>query len=255
MGFASFLVVKRRIDFMVAGNQKCGTTTLAARLDQHPGVRMAKPKELHWFSQAGFEQSESDYATYHEHGWGTTELDEGVVYGEATPKYVLHDPGGRPRTLERIAAYNPDLKLIVVFRDPVERAFSQWNMLRRNGRNPPPFAQVVSSSLVDRRAPHADVLRRGEYGRIASNILSLFPADNCCFIRTDDLDAKMEQICRFLGLSGISFNDERRAVGTYEAPLPTDLHGLLRRHFHEEVELLGQLTGLCVDDWLTEPHG
>lgn len=245
--------MKRRIDFMIAGNQKCGTTTLAARLGQHPVVRMSKPKELHWFSRADVEQSDASYREYHELGWETAALDERFVYGEATPKYALHRPNGRSRTLERVAVYNPDIKLIVLFRDPADRAYSQWNMLRRNGHNPPSFAEVVSSSLLDRRAPHADVLRRGEYGRIASNILSLFPAENCCFIRTDELDARMGQASGFLGLSGGCFGAERRLVGVYEAPLPSDLRGRLRRHFHEEVELLGQVTGLYVDDWLAEP--
>lgn len=235
---------------MIAGNQKCGTTTLAARLGRHPGARMSNPKELHWFSGTDVEESEASYGKYHEYGWKTTALDERFVYGEATPKYVLHAPNGRPRMLERIAAYNPDIKLIVLFRDPVERAFSQWNMLRRNGRNPPPFEEVVSSALVDGRAPHADVLRRGEYGRIAHNILSLFPAGNCCFVRTDELDARIDEICGFLGLSMSALGDERLAVGSYPVPLPDDVRARLRTRFHDEVVLLGQLTGLEVSDWL-----
>ena len=201
------------------------------------------------------EQSEASYEEYHERGWGTAALDARFVYGEATPRYVLHPPNGQPRTLERISVYNPDIKLIVLFRDPADRAYSQWNMLRRNGHNPPSFAEVVSSSLLDRRAPHADMLRRGECGRIASNILSLFPAENCCFVRMNELDARTGQIFDFLGLSEGSPGNKRRAVGVYEASLPGDLRRRLRQYFHEEVELLGQLTGLRVDDWLAEANG
>jgi hypothetical protein len=245
--------VKQRIDFMVAGNQKCGTTTLARRLGQHPDARMSKPKELRWFSRDDVDQSELGYRAYHDHGWGQSDLDEAFVYGEATPKYVLHTKSGRPLMLERIAKYNPNIKLIVLFRDPVDRAFSQWNMLERNGRKPPPFPELVSSGLSNRSAPYNKVLRRGEYGRIASNILSLFPAENCCFIRTTKLDDQMDQICEFLGLLPVSLGSERSAVGVYRSALPRELRDRLRSHYQAEVELLGRLTGLYVDDWLVGP--
>ena len=158
--------MKQRIDFLIAGNQKCGTTSLASRLGQHPNTRMSAPKELRWFTRTDLNQSESDYRAYHEYGWGDSALDDAYMYGEATPRYVLHDPAGRARALERIAAYNPEIKLIILFREPGERAFSQWNMMRRNGRNPPPFEEVVASALDgDRRSPNASMMRRGEIGR------------------------------------------------------------------------------------------
>ena len=244
--------MKRRVDFLIAGNQKCGTTSLASRLRQHPNTQMSTPKELRWFTRTDLDQSESGYRAYHEYGWGHSALDDASTYGEATPRYVLHDPSGRARALERIAAYNPEIKLIVLFREPGERAFSQWNMMRRNGRNPPPFEEVVSSALDgDRPSLNKNIMRRGEYGRIAFNVLSSFPAENCCFIRTSDLDVQMDRICSFLDLPHFSFDKSRRAVGAYE-PLSEDLRMLLRRYYRREVELLGRLTGLFVDDWLDD---
>jgi len=234
---------------MIAGVQKCGTSSLADRLGQHPDVRMSKPKELHWFSKADTEHSETSYRAYHEYGWQTSDLDDNLIYGEATPRYVLHDPTGRPVNLEQVARYNPSAKLIILLRDPVDRAYSQWNMLVRKGENPPPFEEIVHSSLRGRRHRYADVLRRGEYGQIASNVLSLFPAENCCFVRMDEIDLNEGEIFRFLGITPVPLLRYRINVGTYATPLSDDLRATLRTHFLEEVQRFGQLTTLDVSDW------
>ena len=234
---------------MIAGVQKCGTSSLAFRLAQHPEVRMSKPKELHWFTKANIEQSENGYRAYHEHGWQTLDLEDTLIYGEATPRYVLHDPTGRPVFLERVARYNPSVKLIILFRDPVDRAYSQWNMLAQRGKNPPPFEEIVQSALRDRKHSYADLLQRGEYGQIARNVLSLFPAENCCFVRMDKIDLNEDEIFQFLGITPVPLLHYRFNVGTYVTSLSDDLRATLRTHFLEEVQLFAQLTTLDVSDW------
>ncbi len=84
--------------------------------------------------------------------------------------------------LQRIRQYNPAMKLIVLLRDPVDRAFSQWSMLRMNGRDVPAFEEIVATVLTTGMHKH-EIIRRGEYGRLAYNLMSLFPDDQICCAR------------------------------------------------------------------------
>lgn len=109
---------------IVAGAQKCGTTTLADALASHPQIFMAKTKELHFFDlerqwKKGLEWYAGNFHPGPEH----------VHVGEATPLY-MYDPVGRARMIETL----PGIKIMVVLRDPVRRAFSHYWHERRRGR-------------------------------------------------------------------------------------------------------------------------
>ena len=123
--------MKNRIDFMIAGVQKAGTTSMHLALRQHPKVRMSRPKEMHYFDRGPHPKSEVDHRSYHARGWGDAGFSEDLLYGESTPKYALALPKGRVPFLPRIRAYNPKIKLIFIFRNPVDRLHSHWWMLRR----------------------------------------------------------------------------------------------------------------------------
>jgi len=113
-------------DFIIIGAQKSGTTSLYDLVSKHPGVIPPRHKELHYFSTSKY-------------GWGTrwyrlnfpTKLEKGilkkklhhqVITGEATPNYILH-----PNTKKRIKNLIPKAKIIVILRNPVDRAYSHYN--------------------------------------------------------------------------------------------------------------------------------
>ena len=117
------------IDFMILGAQKCGTTALWAYLRAHPEVSMSTPKEVHLFSSPAYRKT-----------WSPKEIDrrsrrwfrpgaETRVRGEATPMYLF-----LPDVAPELKRYNPDLKLIVLVRDPVERTISHYYMQLARGR-------------------------------------------------------------------------------------------------------------------------
>ena len=112
-----------RIDFLVCGAQKAGTTALDAILRQHPGVLMPRRrKELHFFDNPGCVLSQRHVARYHsEWDWAGGAR----ARGEVTPSYMF-----MPGCVERIKAYSPTVRLIVVLRDPTLRAYSHWQMER-----------------------------------------------------------------------------------------------------------------------------
>lgn len=108
-------------DFLVAGAQKAGTTTLWAMLNQHPEVYVTRPKELHFFDQH-FDRGITWYAEQFQPQNGER------LVGEATPIYMT-DPTYHKRMHEAL----PDARLLITLREPASRAYSHYWMMRAKG--------------------------------------------------------------------------------------------------------------------------
>jgi hypothetical protein len=104
-------------DFVIIGAQKCGTTFLYQLLVQHPQVKPAFAKEIHYFD-LNFRKGDNWYRSYF-----PLQMRNGRKYitGEASPYYLFH-----PHAPRRASAIVPDAKLIVLLRNPVDRAYSHY---------------------------------------------------------------------------------------------------------------------------------
>ena len=118
------LNTKNRMDpsFFIVGAQKAGTTSLYRYLVQHPKVKSALIKEIHYF-----DLNNNKSLTWYKSFFPLKQ--EGYITGEASPYYMYH-----PLAIKRIANYNPDAKIILLLRDPVSRAISHYYHEVRNGR-------------------------------------------------------------------------------------------------------------------------
>src|SRR5262245_46994507 len=118
-------------DFFVAGVPKAGTTALYAALVRHPQLFLPSVKEPKFFLSDGpppRHGGPGDVQTYGEHVWRREDYEAlfdqappGAVRGEATPFY-LYDLAAQ----DRIAKLIPHARLILLLRDPVDRAHSNW---------------------------------------------------------------------------------------------------------------------------------
>jgi Sulfotransferase family len=208
-------------DFLVAGVPKAGTTALHAALSRHPGLYLSPVKEPKFFLTDGPPPAKGgpgDALTYREHVWERDKYEAlfdaappGALLGEATPFY-LYDPGA----MRRIHDLLPAAKLIVIIRDPVERAHSNWTHLWSAGLEPVgDFVRACAEE--DRRiavgwAPFWHYAGLGRYGEQLDRAFSLFPREQVLVLRyrllIDDPAATLGRICGFLGvetgaLSGI----------------------------------------------------
>ncbi len=187
-----------RVGFLVAGVQKGGTTALFDYLVEHPALSLPSIKEAHFFDEeVGVDWSRPDYAPYE--ALFSDDPSDGRLRGEATPIYLYW-----PNSLERIAAYNPGMRLILIFRDPIERALSHWKMEYARGAETEPFAWCIREG----RARVADdpstpgfhrvysYVERGFYGAQLRRLLNIFPGEQLLFLRSDDLKAEPERILR-----------------------------------------------------------
>ncbi len=193
-----------RVSFLVAGVQKGGTTALFDYLSEHPDLCMPACKEVHFFDDESQDWRRPDYAAYHAHFQNCA----GTIRGEATPIYLYW-----PDSLERIAAYNPAMKLILVFRDPVERAWSHWRMETARGAETEPFSWCIRQGrarvATNPHPPGAhrvhSYVERGFYGEQLVRALGLFPRNQLMCLRSEDLLAEpgliLRQVCDFLHAS------------------------------------------------------
>ncbi|MGA8248487.1 MAG: sulfotransferase [Nocardioides sp.] len=165
------------ISFAIVGVQKGATTTLYRMLAKHPDVVRGPEPEMRFFIQR-HDWSAPDYTSYRR-----PVIKGGHVAGDATPAYLFW-----PGALHRIRDYDPGMRLMAIFRDPVERAFSQWAMER--GRRPSyPDLPVAIEKYLDKPLPpegsehpslrqlRRSLFARSLYGEQLERALPLFPAE------------------------------------------------------------------------------
>jgi hypothetical protein len=192
----------RRIDFIVIGAQKAGTTALFDHLGDDPSIGLPDVKEVHFFDDEALDWANPDYEAYH----ARFDWSRPAIRGEATPIYSYW-----PGALERIATYSPSIKLVLMLRDPVERAWSHWRMERGRGVETGAFSWCVREGrqrLFDAEpwGHHREYsyVERGFYGEQAERIFSLFPTEQVLILQADDLrrdpHAVLIRLNAFLGV-------------------------------------------------------
>lgn len=219
-----------RVRFLLGGVQKAGTTALARYLERHPHVALPRSKEAHVFDDPHYDES-----------WGAAEVDArfapffdassgGRLKGDATPITVFH-----PRLIARVAAYNPAMRWIILLRDPVDRAISQYYMERSRGCEPRGLLAAVlleRSRLRDHEndwRPQSPLrvhsyAARGRYAAQLDALYARFPRSQVLLLRASDLavapEACLARVAGFLGLSPMPHGLEYPRVfeGRYRAP-------------------------------------
>jgi hypothetical protein len=200
-------------DFLIAGVPKAGTTALHAALSPHPGLYLSKVKEPKFFLSDGPPPAEGgpgDVQTYQEHVWRRADYEAlfapapaGTLRGEATPFY-LYDLAAH----DRIKNLIPNAKLILLLRDPVDRAHSNWTHLWNAGLEPEPDFLTACRAEEERKAAGwADFwhyIGLGRYGRQVQHLYEVFPREQVLLLRYRDLKdapaATLDRVCDFLGV-------------------------------------------------------
>lgn len=247
------------VTFLVAGVQKGGTTALFDYLREHPALCLPAVKEVHFFDdETGVDWSAPDYGAYHARFLAERPA-PGALWGEATPIYTYW-----PNAIERIRAYHPAMKLIVVLRDPVERAWSHWRMERARGAETLTFADSIRvgrarvADAADGSGAHRvhSYVERGFYGAQIERLFANFPRQQVLLMRSDDLRGDPARIlrnaCDFLQIPAFETVVAKEShVGVksaaFENITPSDIQ-LLRTIYVDDQKKLKSLTGISFDD-------
>ena len=197
--------------FLGVGTQKGGTTYLYELLKRHPQVFLAEPKEQHFFSlhwQRGPDWYGNQFAS--------AKADH--LCGEITPYYLFH-----PEAPARIHSLLPNVKLIVLLRDPVERALSQYFHSRRLGLDHMDLEEAFAAE-TGRLKNSTETLKHGlshlshqqhsyvsrsRYEEQLRRFDRYFNSDQILLLKSEDLFSNpasiMARIIKFLGLNSAIF--------------------------------------------------
>ncbi len=199
------------VNFAIVGTQKGGTTALAKFLAQHPEVCFAPGKEVHFFDAPDYCESRSWAQLNQEYQQAFSNFRGQKLVGEATPAYMY-----LPWVAQRIYNYNPEMKLIFLLREPVERAVSHYQMeLERQAEwLPLRWALAVEPVRLWRDRHNYQFnsslrchsyLDRGCYARQILQMMRYFPREQMLFLKTSELwhqhRATLQRVYNFLGLT------------------------------------------------------
>jgi hypothetical protein len=247
-------------NFLIVGAARSGTTTLYSRLRDHPDVYLPvnKRPEPHFFLKtAEFAQG----LAYYEKRYFSARRNQRAV-GEASTSYLFG-----PDVPKRVRSTLPDVKLVCILRDPVERAFSSYWHTIKGGLETLSFEEAIlqeaarkdqlASTALGEIAPFA-YAERGLYHRQLSRWLSEFPRSQMKIVIFDDFVADpvgiLGEIARFIDVSPDDLPKrpmeiENKSVPV-EARMPPATRRILIDGFRDDVIALGRLLDRDLGYWL-----
>jgi len=248
--------------FLIAGAQRCGTTSLCDYLRRHPDVYLPGIKEVHYFDNQ-FGRSLDWYRSFfplrgqverHRRRCGRE-----LAIGESSPYYLFH-----PEVPGRVFGALPDVRVVCLLRHPTERAFSQFRHERRLG-----FEEEVSlrraleleaSRMEGARTVleprdgvhpghnHGSYTGRGEYAPQLRRWIEVFGRERVHVLISEELfqDAApvLARLCRFLDLrDDVQLGDLPRNNATIRGEEDAEVRRALDAHFRPGIEELEELLG------------
>lgn len=263
---ARLATARRRVlpDFFIIGAQKAGTSSLYRYLERHPCILPAFTKEVQYFQNlANFVKGERWYRAHFPTRGAmhrtALQQDHPCITGEATPlMYHPHAP-------ERVAGLLPGAKLIVLLRNPVERAFSHYHHQHRRGREPLSFSDAIDAEperlegeverlkqddrYVARNFVAYSYLYRGIYADQLLMWEAFYPRDRFLVLDSDELftdpGGAYRRVLEFLDLPPFEIPGfSRHNVGRYKSKIDEATRARLVSYFRPHNDRLWEHLGV-----------
>lgn len=169
------------LDFLIIGAQKAGTTSLVRLLGQCTESVFIPRRELHFWNHA---KNFSDPRLLEEYLDNFKGAQEGQIVGEKSPSYL-----SKAGTAERISSHFPDVKIIAILRNPIDRAISAYQHGLRIGALPAERSldDAVRNCQKYAGVPFGDIVSNGFYTKQLRPYFELFPKESILIMNFDDL--------------------------------------------------------------------
>lgn len=242
-------------DFLIIGTQKAGTSSLAFYLSQYPNIKFSYYKEVHFF-----DKNYSLGLDWYKSFFPFKLTNRNNVIGEATPFYLFH-----PHCPLRIKESLPDVKLIVLLRNPIDRAISHFNMQVRYGneintnfeeaimfgdaRTEKEMKKTIEDETYNNRAlQRFSYLERGKYYKQIENWFNYFNQDQFLILNSEDFFSNpvntLNEVSVFLGIKPFTpGNLTIQNEGNYKG-ITDETKKKLTEYYKEDVINLSRLTGI-----------
>lgn len=248
-------MVQDKLGFVIGGVMKAGTCTLDAIFRCHPQIQMASLKETHFFDDEERDWSTPDYCA----------LDaffpsrDGRLRGEATPITSYWRPA-----VHRLRDYNPDIKIILLLRDPVDRAYSHWQQEYSRRREPLLFAEAIRGGrsrvreMPGGRHRFFSYVERGLYGDQLVYLCEIFPKRNIhCEIFEEFFRVRstgLKRIAEFLGIDSFpaqipNFHINPAHKVSYPSALTNEDVACLSEIFRDQIAAVEAFIGRPIPQW------
>jgi hypothetical protein len=176
-----------KVDFFIAGAPKAGTTSLYYYLEEHPEIEMSSQKEPDYFSDIPLQEQGMYYGKNRINTLDKYESlfaqKEGVIYGEGSVSYLFYE-----NVAEDIKKYNPNAKIIIMLRNPIDRAFSHYLMDYRLGLVSDSFEDIINKKSKYKNAHlfYQQYIEVSEYAKQIQRYCNVFSTDNLLLIDYED---------------------------------------------------------------------
>jgi hypothetical protein len=249
--------------FIIIGTQRGGTTSLYNYLAQHPSIVALTRREVHYFD-LNFQRGLAWYRSRFPSGWRNVFKLFGrreVISGESSPYYMFH-----PLVPQRIRQQLPQVRLIALLRNPVDRAFSHYKHVRGKNQETLPFEQAIACE-TERLAGEEEKMRRdpgyysnahhrhgylsrGIYADQLTRWFDVFPREQMLILKSEELYRKPHELVRqtlsFLKpewADDSTAGEYKRHNETSSEPLAPELRSRLAEFFRPHNIRLYQLLG------------
>jgi len=236
-------------NFIIIGSQRCGTTSLYTYLAQHPQILTPIKKEMDFFSWH-FDRGIDWYLAH----FPPMPVGEQFLTGEASPSYF--DCRKAP---ERLYSAFPEVKLVVLLRNPVDRAISQFYRLTDLNWEVRSLDRAISDEIERLNQNPAYIigeepgnyLARGRYIEFIKNWLAFFPREQLLVLKSEDLyagaAATVSQVLEFLDLPEYQLPEYQNAnPGSYQ-PINESVRDCLSDYFKPYNQELEEYLGRQFD--------
>jgi len=259
-------IPQRFPDFMCIGAPRAATTWVHKSLQADPQVFLPKRKEVHFYDEPPADNGGdsdlrwSDPFTFDVQNpahlrwyWYQYRHAGTRLAGDITPLYST-------LSAERIAIireHMPDLKLIYILRNPIDRA---WSGLRKSAwyQKGTAFLESKEEEWILQQVLRPEVLVRGDYPRAIANWESVFPEEQFLYLFFDDVregpEACLDQMYDFLGLAQperqFAQTATKKVNAAPEKPMPDYVKRALRQHYEKQIEELESRFNRDLSHWL-----
>lgn len=231
-------------DFIGIGAQKAGTSWLHANLMVHQQVFMPKEKELHYFDR-DFEKPLSFYSSYFEKA-------EHMIKGEITPAYSTLPEF----VIQQIHSHMPELKILFIMRNPVDRAWSKLKMALIN-RNIE--IETLSENLMLQVLKDPLVTEKGKYSLIIRQWEKFFAKNMKILFFESIINSPQELLTETFSFLGLDKNVDwslfpYKSVINSTTPhiMPSSIKRELYSLYKDEILTIHEIFGNPVDSWVRE---
>lgn len=210
-------------DFVIIGGQRCGTTSLYYYLLRHPCIAPSCTKEIHFFDYhfaQGLDWYRAQFPMMMQKYLARQIRKRALITGEASPSYIFH-----PHAPTRMAQLLPYAKIIVLLRNPVDRAYSHYWLETLTGNETLSFENALAQEQSRLEGEHARILAdehyyghahrhysyltRGIYADQLQHWMRYYPKEQFLILRSEDLYSNAQTVIKqTLAFLDVPFNNK-----------------------------------------------